>query len=54
MKHRECLNSYHSAYCKRMKKLATERSKKPPMSPAEFMQQVKRLRLGSLHTQSAH
>jgi len=52
MKLRECLNLYHSAYCKRMKKLAIERSKQPPMSPAEFMNQVERLRRGSRHASS--
>ena len=44
MKRTPCLNAYHRAYCKRMKQSAVRRSKRQPMSPAEFMQQVSRLR----------
>jgi hypothetical protein len=47
MKRGQWLNSYHRAYCERMQKLETARSKQPPMSPAEFMAQAKRLRRGS-------
>ena len=53
MNRAQCLNSYHRAYSKRMKLAARRRSKQPPMSPVEFMDQVKRLRLGSLRKQSA-
>ena len=44
MNRTSCLNAFHRAYCKRMKQAAVRRSKRLPMSPAEFMQQVNRLR----------
>lgn len=48
-----CLNAYHRAYTKRMRRAALRRSKQPPMSPAEFMAQVQRLRAGSPPNTSA-
>ena len=48
-----CLNAYHRAYCKRMKQSAVRRSKQPLMLPAEFIQQVSRLRRGSRPLPSA-
>ncbi len=47
MNRSKCLNAFHRAYSKRMKRAATRRSKQPPMLPAEFMAQVQRLRQGS-------
>jgi hypothetical protein len=49
----KCLNAFHLAYSKRMRRAATRRSKQPPMSPGEFTQQVLRLRQGRLRSPSA-
>jgi len=53
MNRAKCLNAYHRAYTKRMKLAAQRRSKRPPMSPEEFMAQVQRLQQGSHRKPSA-
>lgn len=53
MKPSQCLTAYHRAYVKRMKRAAMQRSKRPAMSPVEFMAQVQRLRQSGLRGKSA-
>ena len=53
MPQRKWLNDFHRAYCERMKRAARKRSGQSPMSPAEFIQQVRRLRRGQRRRSSA-
>jgi hypothetical protein len=49
----QCLNAYHLAYSKRMRRAAMLRLKRRSMSPEEFTMQARRLRQVGLREKPA-